>query len=58
MTDPDTPDWGELADRIDALADDLAAAAAAAGEDEEEMINLWSRGLKHYAIQLRQSFVD
>ncbi len=58
MTDPETPDWKELADRIDVLADDLAAAASSTGEDDEEMINLWARGLKHYAIQLRQGFVE
>jgi hypothetical protein len=58
MTDRDTPDWKELADRIDALADDLAAAAATAGEDDAELINLWARGLKHYAIQLRQTFTE
>jgi hypothetical protein len=58
MADSDTPDWNELADRIDTLADDLAEAAATAGEDDEEMINLWARGLKHYAIQLRQILAD
>jgi hypothetical protein len=58
MTDRDTPDWNDLADRIDTLADDLAKAAGSAGEDDAEMINLWARGLKHYAIQLRQTFTE
>lgn len=58
MTDRPPPDWAALADRIDALADDLAKAAPSAGEDDAEMINLWARGLKHYAIQLRQTFTE
>jgi hypothetical protein len=52
------PDWQDLADRIDTLADDLIAAAATTNEDDEEMIVLWARGLKHYAIQLRQTQED
>lgn len=58
MTDRDPPDWKELADRIDALADDLVAAAPSASDDDGELINLWARGLKHYAIQLRQTVAD
>ena len=58
MADHDPPDWKQLADRIDALAEDLIAAAPSAGDDDGEMINLWARGLKHYAIQLRQTLAD
>ena len=58
MADRDPPDWKQLADRIDALAEDLIAAAPSAGDDDGEMINLWARGLKHYAIQLRQTLAD
>ncbi|MEQ8698672.1 MAG: hypothetical protein RLT05_19210 [Bauldia litoralis] len=58
MADRDPPDWLQLADRIDALAEDLIAAAPSAGDDDGEMINLWARGLKHYAIQLRQTLAD
>lgn len=54
MTDTPAADWAALADRLDALADDLIAAAETANEDDGEVIILWARGMKHQAIQLRQ----
>lgn len=60
MAETPPPDWADLADRLDALADDLIAAAEAgeASEDDAEMVTLWARGMKHYAIQLRQGSED
>lgn len=54
MTTDDTPDWNGLADRLEALSEELLAAAGHV-EDvaDDHLLQLQSVTLKHYSMNLR-----
>ena len=51
---PPVPDWDSLADRLEALADDLMTAAPAAPDETElQLMQLHAISLRHIARRLR-----
>lgn len=51
----DCPDWQALADRLDALSEDIMSAADALGDDmDNQIVQLQAVTLRHYAHHLRE----
>lgn len=54
MSTPPRPDWNALADKLDAVADELMAAAPAAPDEIElQLMELHAVSIRHVARRMR-----
>ena len=54
MSAPPRPDWNALADKLDAVADELMAAAPAAPDEiEVQLMELHAVSIRHVARRMR-----